>query len=125
MAQIINLTPHEITLYATRDCIEVTKNGYKSLVLKKGAKPMAIYPSQGVARVTSFKELQYTINSVPVYTTEFGKVEGLPEPAHNVYYIVSALTAQAVKGRRDVLIGDGAVRDSEGKIVGCTAFGRI
>ena len=41
------------------------------------------------------------------------------------YYLVSALTAQAVKNRHDILIVDGAVRDNEGKIVGCTAFGRI
>jgi hypothetical protein len=125
MANIINLTPHEVTLYADKDCMEVTKNGYTSLVLKEGAKPLAIYPSQGVARVTSFKNFMYTINSVPVYTTSFGDVEGLPEPRSNTYYLVSSITAQAVKGRRDILIGEGAVRDAEGRIVGCTAFGRL
>lgn len=125
MANIINLTPHTITLYADKDCMEVVKGTYKSLVLKEGATPIAVYPSQGVARATSNRELIYTIDNIPVYTTTYGEPEGLPEPRSNTYYLVSALTAQAVKGRHDILIVDGAVRDGEGRIVGCTAFGRI
>lgn len=125
MATIINMTPHTITLYADKDCQEVVKGNYVSLVLKEGSKPIMTLPSEGVARASSSKELLYTIDSIPVYKTVYGEPEGLPEPAPNTYFIVSALTAQAAKGRHDLLIVDGAVRDSEGKIIGCTAFGRI
>lgn len=125
MANIINLTPHTINLYSTIDCEETVKGTYKSLVLKEGAQPLVTYPSQGVARAASSKELVYTINNIPVYTTVYGEPEGLPEPAPNTYFIVSVLTAQAAKGRHDLLIIDGAVRNAEGQIVGCTAFGRI
>lgn len=125
MATIINMTPHTINLYLITDCEEVVKGTYKSLTLKEGAKPLMIYPSQGVARATSKRELVYTINNIPVYTTTYGEPEGLPEPASNTYFIVSALTAQAAVGRKDLLIIDGAVRNAEGQIVGCTAFGRI
>lgn len=125
MATIINMTPHSVTLYSLNDCEEVTKGNYTSLVLKEGATPLATYPSQGVARATSSRELVYTIDSIPVYTTTYGEPEGLPEPAPNTYIIVSALTAQSAPERHDLLIVDGAVRDADGKVVGCTAFGRI
>lgn len=125
MATIVNLTPHTINLYLITDCEEVVKGTYKSLTLKEGAKPLIVYPSKGVARATSKRELVYTINNIPVYTTTYGEPEGLPEPVPNTYLIVSAITAQAAKGRHDLIIVDGAVRDGEGKIVGCTAFGKI
>lgn len=125
MATIINMTPHTINLYLITDCEETVKGTYKTLTLKEGVKPLMVYPSQGVARAASSKELVYTINNIPVYTTVYGEPEGLPEPVPNTYFIVSAITAQAAKGRHDLIIVDGAVRDGEGKIVGCTAFGRI
>ena len=125
MAKLVNMTPHTITIYATDDCQEVTKGSYTSLVLKEGAKPIMTLPSEGVARASSSKELLYTIDNVPVYKTVYGSPEGLPEPAPNTYIIVSALTAQSAPERHDLLIIDGAVRDSEGRICGCTAFGRV
>ena len=78
-----------------------------------------------MARAASVKEQVDVINGIPVYSTSYGEPEGLPEEKEGVFYLVSALTAQAAKGRKDLLLVDGAVRDSEGKIVGCTAFGRI
>ena len=125
MATIINMTPHTINLYLITDCEETIKGTYKSLTLKEGAKPLMVYPSQGVARATSSRELLYTINNIPVYTTTYGSPEGLPEPVPNTYIIVSALTAQAAPERKDLIIVDGAVRDAEGRICGCTAFGRV
>lgn len=125
MAKLVNMTPHTITVYATDDCQEVVKGSYVSLVLKEGAEPIMTLPSEGVARASSSKELLYTIDSIPVYKTVYGEPEGLPEPAPNTYIVVSALTAQAAPQRHDLLIIDGAVRDSEGRICGCTAFGRV
>lgn len=125
MAKLVNMTPHTITVYSTDDCQEVVKGSYISLVLKEGAKPIMSLPSEGVARAASNKELLYTIDSIPVYKTVYGSPEGLPEPAPNTYIIVSALTAQAASQRHDLLIIDGAVRNAEGQIVGCTAFGRV
>lgn len=125
MYAIINLTPHSVTMYSTDDCTEVTKGSYTSLILKEGAQPLVTYPSQGVARTTSVKEQVDVVNGIPVYSTSYGEPEGLPEPAPNTYFIVSALTAQAAPERKDLLIIDGAVRDAEGRICGCTAFGRV
>ena len=122
---ILNLTPHQINLYSINDCEEVSKGNYKTLVLKEGATPQMVLPSVGVARATCTKERIGSIDYIPVYETVYGEVEGLFEPAEGTYYVVSALTAQAAKDRKDLLIVDSTVRDSEGRIVGCTAFGRI
>lgn len=122
---IINLTPHNISVYSMDSCEEITKGSYKSLVLKEGATPMMVLPSEGVARASAIKQTVDTINGIPVNATSYGEVEGLPEEAKDTFYVVSALTAQAAPSRRDLLIVDGTVRNDAGQIVGCTAFGRI
>lgn len=127
--EIINLTPHALALYSMEDCQEVVQGKYKTLVLKEGATPKCVYPSAGVARASAFKvevcNLLLGDLLVPVNSTTYGTPEGLPEPVEGRYYIVSALTAQAAADRKDLLIVDSTVRDGEGRIVGCTAFGRV
>lgn len=127
--EIINLTPHTVALYSQSDCEEVTQGKYKTLVLKEGAEPKCTYPSAGVARASAVKAEVRNLSIgdllVPVNVTIYGEPEGLPEPVENRYYIVSAITAQAAKDRKDLLIVDSTVRDSEGRICGCTAFGQV
>ena len=127
--EIINLTPHAVALYSQSDCEEVTQGNYKTLVLKEGAEPKFVYPSAGVARASAFKtKVRNLIIGdllVPVNSTIYGEPEGLPEPVEDRYYIVSTITAQAAKDRKDLLIVDSTVRDSEGRICGCTAFGQV
>ena len=129
MANIINLTPHQIALYSATDCTEVQAGSYKSLQLNEGASPLATYPSMGVARATASKavvdQLEIAGQVVAINATTYGEPEGLPEQVEGTYYVVSALTAQAAKGRNDLLIVDGTVRDGDGRICGCTAFGRV
>ena len=129
MIEIINLTPHAVALYSHSDCEEVTQGNFKTLVLKEGAKPKCTYPSSGVARASTVKaEVRNLLLGdllVPVNATIYGEPEGLPEPVEDRYYIVSAITAQAAKDRKDLLIVDSTVRDSEGRICGCTAFGQV
>jgi len=129
MIEIINLTPHQINLYSINDCEEVTQGNFKTLVLKEGAEPKFVYPSAGVARASAVKAevRNLTIGDllVPVNVTSYGEPEGLPEPVEGRYYIVSVVTAQAAKDRKDLLIVDSTVRDGEGRICGCTAFGQV
>lgn len=129
MIEIINLTPHAVALYSQSDCEEVIQGKYKTLVLKEGAEPKCTYPSAGVARASAVKaEVRNLLLGdllVPVNVTIYGEPEGLPEPVEDRYYIVSAITAQAAKDRKDLLIVDSTVRDSEGRICGCTAFGQV
>lgn len=106
--QAINLTPHVINFY------DLDGNLIESI------------PSSGVARVASKPgTLEDRGLPVPVAApTEYGAVEGLPDPQDGVVYIVSTLVAQAVK-RPDVLSpgtgpSDGAIRDEQGRVAGVT-----
>jgi hypothetical protein len=64
------------------------------------------------------------IDGVPLVSTTFGQVEGLPEIQAGVYFIVSSIVASAAAGRVDLLCPSGLVRDGEGKITGCQALSR-
>jgi hypothetical protein len=111
MVKLVNLTPHPITIVV----------GDRKLVLP---------PSGGqVARVgQTYRDLGalgLEDLNVPVVATTYGDINGLPDPEPGVFYVVSALVAQAAwaTGRLDVLAPDtgaGAIRDEEGRIVGVT-----
>lgn len=108
--KLINLTPHEITIYLD------------------GADPLVIPPSGMVARVAQEYVSVGNLDlgggiAVPLVATQYGAIQGLPDPVDGVFYITSALVAQAAwsQGRKDVLAPDtgaGAVRDDQGRIVG-------
>lgn len=114
--QIVNLTPHSITLRAA-DGADHT------------------FPSAGVARVSSTPGSLADIGlPVPVASaTTYGEVTGLPAPETGTYYVVSALVGAALRStgstRQDVLCpgtgpNDGAVRDEAGRIVAVTRLVR-
>ena len=77
----VNLTPHPINL---------NTGGL-----------LRVYPPSGnVARVSSTHS-QFDENGIA--SLSFGEVQGLPEPQEGVFYIVSAMVAQAAKiGRAHV-----------------------
>lgn len=98
---IINLTPHAVNIY--------TKAGIKTIA-----------PSGVVARCAQQQILIGHIGDIDLYKTDFGEVSGLPEPQKDTFYIVSAVAANALRGRRsDVLIPFDPVRDEKGSIIGC------
>ena len=104
----VNLTPHSITF-----------------VDDAGNTVLTVEPSGQIARCSVTREKIGEINGIPINKSQFGKVENLPEPAEGTIYIVSALTAQAVPDRQDVYITDDAVRDDQGRIIGCRALAHI
>lgn len=104
----VNLTPHEIKF------------------VKDGKVVKAVVPSGALARVSMKSELVKNMDDgIPVYVTNYGQVEGLPEPERNVVYIVSSLVAARVPDRLDVLVPYGFVRDEKGNIVGCQGLQKI
>lgn len=84
---------------------------------------IVIIPSSGIARIKTTQEKVGEINGIPVYTTKYEEVIGLPEAQDDVIYIVSTIVAQVVK-RKDVVAPDtnNAVRDEKGNIVVVKAF---
>lgn len=107
-----NLTPHAINIIGENNEVLAT-----------------FEPSGIIARAAQSKELveELSVNgmTIPVYESAFGKVENLPEPEEGTIFVVSALTAQACKGRTDIYITDNPVRDGEGRIIGCRSLGKI
>lgn len=120
MKKVVNLTPHDITV-----------------ILPDGSK-LTIPRSGTVVRVVTKRVLSGTLSTpegeIPLVRVRYGEIEGLPEkPEPDTYYIVSLVVVQAVRasallhrwaGR--LLVPDtspaGAIRDSEGRIVGVKAL---
>lgn len=105
---IINLTPHSINL------------------VQEGKVVSTIEPSGVVARCSQQDVRVGSLAGVPLYSTSYGEVSGLPEKEDGVCYVVSLLVAQNVPSSRDdVLITVKAVRDAQGRIVGCEGLSRF
>jgi hypothetical protein len=110
---IVNLTPHALNL------------------MPEGpdGPTVTIPPSGQVARCAVDRVQVDTVSvdgiSVPVNQTRFGEVSDLPDPQPDTIFVVSALVAQAVPDRQDVFITDDAVRDEQGRIIGCRALAHI
>lgn len=108
MTKMINLTPHAINF------------------LDKNNNLVACIPSSGIARAAQKRVPIGTVNGITVNKTEYGAVEGLPDPEYGTIYIVSVLTTQAAPpDRNDLYIVDDTVRDDQGRIIGCRALAQI
>jgi len=99
--QFINLTAHQIT--------EVTTG-------------VTIPPSGRTARVKSSTTKVGEHAGSPIYTSTFGKVEGLPEPQENTMFIVSALCLNACPERTDLVAPGNLLRNEYGNPIGCVGF---
>jgi hypothetical protein len=110
---LVNCTPHEIILCAS-----------------DGTKLRSVPASGSVARCATERTVVGSFvfqgMMIPVATVKLGAVTGLPAPRPGTIYIVSAIAGAACKtaGRTDVVLVDDAVRDSEGRVIGCKAFAR-
>ena len=131
--QIINLTPHSVNFVWEPVNEDGSPSGYfetiatisaSGQVARVAAKTVPVVETKLYLGGT-FSERPMTIEDIPVTTTEFGEVEGLPDPKPGVVYIVSSLVAQRVPERRDVFIPNESVRDSQGRIIGCKSLGHI
>ena len=115
MNQLVNCTPHALTLRAA--------DGTDTI----------LPPSGTVARVTSTPGALATVEGLPVPVAgaqTFGAVEGLPAPVAGTFFVVSALVLGALKGSREDVLGpgtgpnDNAVRNDKGHVVAVTRLVR-
>jgi hypothetical protein len=107
MKEIINLTPHEITIFKW--------NGEIWKVLPKSEQPLRLLEKRQL--------VDFLNGEIPINEVSFINIDGnqLPEQKEGVYYIVSRMIADAFK-RPDFLVPDDLVRNDKGMIIGCKAF---
>ena len=104
---IVNCTPHAINI--------MDSEGKEILTLE----PSGICPRCSVER----KKVG-NINGIPINKSVFGDVYDLPSPQPDTIYIVSRVVAEAAR-REDLYIVDDAVRDENGRIIGCRALASV
>lgn len=117
MTKVINMTPHAVRVFLDAE----------------GVKVHTYMPSGKSIRLESETYKVGEIDGIPVTRTRYGNPiivsDGLSEElyfeAPGVYYIVSAMVANALPNRKDLLVPAEQVRDSEGKIIGCRSLGTI
>ena len=99
---LVNLTPHTINVVLEDRKIEI--------------------PSSGIARCSQTSKPVGDVNGIPLTSTSFGEVEGLPKPTRGTLFIVSRLIMSACPTRIDLLVPNDMVRDDKGQIIGCKSF---
>ena len=107
MSNLINMTPHPITIVDAEGTV------------------IKVIPASGnLIRLAQFTVPQnYTIDDVPVTKSTYSEPNGLPEYQLGIFYIVSQLVKSACPDREDLLVPAEVVRDSSGNIVGCRSLG--
>lgn len=121
---IINLTGKKVAMYDMDDVVAAEHGG--GYYLRGQVEPVEVYPSKGVARAICTDKTVDRIEGHDIVTREYGPPRGLPEPQEGIYYIVSALVANAARqhGRtiHDLLLTSRQVRDMQDRVVGYAAF---
>lgn len=108
MTTILNYTPHTITIQNAEG--ETTS-----------------FVSSGVARVAAVETPADTVEDFPVVEQTFGEILGLPEPAEETVYVVSAIVLAAAKqkGLKCCIspnTGPTAIRNENGQITAVRGF---
>lgn len=135
MATIINCTPHPITINNGTVFAPSGAIARVSVAFSSGQCPVDAAITGGGCQEA--QELGFcmqeclhreTINNIPVFSQQFGQIQGLPDPQPDTYYIVSGLVLDAAKaaGRTDCLAPatghHETVRNAQGHIVSVPGF---
>ncbi len=110
--QILNMTPHTVSIYSSREAIEPT------LVI-----PSCTQQGVPVPRCSQQDTQVDVINGVPIFQTTFGEVTDLPEEREDTILIVSRIVFNAAN-RQDLVTPGPAIRNSEGVIIGSLGLSR-
>lgn len=103
--RLVNLTAHPVRLVGPSGVVEL--------------------PSAGLARVRERSRVVGSLGGVDLVETDFGDVEGLPEPQDGVTFVVSRFLALARPDRADLVFPSVELRDDEGRIIGAAALARL
>ncbi|MEV4079463.1 hypothetical protein AB0J43_04110 [Nonomuraea fuscirosea] len=121
---VVNMTPHPVRIYAADTPDRATAEQLAAGLLAE------IPPSGRMARLASTDlgarpPVDVNGTLVPVTVVSYGDVENMPAPAPGVWYVVPLVTGLAAAGREDLLVPHEQVRNADGTVVGCRAFGKV
>lgn len=122
----VNLTPHVIRIrHIGRAELETGFDGEEHIAEPRDAWDTVVQPEDVSARVAVRSVTAGRAGGFPVYAQERGAIEGLPEPAPGVGYLVSLIVLDALRdapaARLDVYAPatgprDGAIRTKDGQV---------
>ncbi len=107
---IVNLTVHEVTVMSNGSGISFPASGTEARIVERTDSVASVVTDGG---------------PVPTETVWHGEVSNLPPPKPGTTFLVSRLVAMAVPDRDDLVFPSREVRDASGRIIGCSALGRI
>lgn len=102
----VNCTPHPINLIGENNVITTLPKG------------------EIIPRLSQSTKIVDVVEGVSITETIFGETKDLPDFEEGVFWIVSRLVLSANPERKDLLVPNELVRDSEGNIVGCKSLAR-
>lgn len=111
---IVNLTEHPVTIM-NRETMEVIARFPKGETVARLTQKTV---NVGVLRFND----NGVVNEIPITETQFGETTGLPEPQDGVSFIVSRMIMSAHPERKDLLVPNGIIRNSEGVIIASESF---
>lgn len=116
MINLVNLTPHRITVLDRDGKTVLTTIDASGQVARVAVsrRETGLIPITG-----SIGEIAESGNSIPVFSSTYGEVTGLPPITKGTIYIVSTLVRQACGGRPDVMSPGELVRGADGQPIGC------
>ena len=106
MKKIVNLMPHTINFVFNETKVDIA-------------------PSGVIARVSTKDTMMNPINGIPVFRTEYGEIENLPDPCEGTVYVVSSLVAARCPERDDVFVPGRPIRDDQGRIIGSAGLSHV
>ena len=116
--RLYNYTPHAITIVNGDVRIELPSVGV--------IRAKSVQTQVGTIYHTESAGVEY---AVPEYKLTFGEPEGMPEDIDpDGVYVVSTIAAQALKDygwAGTYMVTCGAIRDEQGRIIGCQGLARI
>ncbi len=118
MAKIINLTPHDVNIF-NNDDYPLVNLGYADKCARVG---IEYIPDGGI--------VVDDCDPIPVYRNVYTPTcerLGLPDPEFGTFYVVSKMAYDVLRtelGRipLDVFYPGSAVRDENGKVIGCVGL---
>lgn len=109
--EVINCTPHEITL-------QVEVDGKQECIVFE---PSGVIPR---VNVRTIEDQTAPICGIPTVKQEFWDISGLPEEIPGIYLIVSGVVF-AASDRKDLIAPNtstGVIRNDKGQIIAVTSF---